>query len=48
MKVKTNIKSGSLTANHNEKVIKVKSGVKSGGLVSNHNEKINSDSASLT
>jgi hypothetical protein len=48
MIIKSNVKAGGLTMNHNEKVARdkksltVKSGVKAGGIV-NHNEKIISD-----
>jgi hypothetical protein len=44
MKVKTNIKAGALTANHNETLareaqgLKVRTGVKAGALTANHNE----------
>ena len=52
MKVKTAIKAGTLTANHNEKLVaakkpagkgkrlKVKSAIKAGSLSYNHNEKL--------
>jgi hypothetical protein len=43
MKIKTNVKAGSLTNNHNEKQVKgmvIKSGVKAGSLTNNHNEKL--------
>ena len=40
MKVHTNVKAGSITHNHNEKVIKVKTNVKAGAVTHNHNEKI--------
>jgi hypothetical protein len=40
MRVKSNIKAGGTTVNHNQSVkgLKVKSSVKAGGLVTNHNQ----------
>ncbi len=49
MKVKTNIKAGALSTNHNEtlareaKTLKVKTGVKAGALTTNHNETLARD-----
>jgi hypothetical protein len=37
MKIKTKMKSGSLTNNHN---LRVKTGVKSGSLTHNHNQRV--------
>jgi hypothetical protein len=43
MKIKTNIKSGGLSSNHNQAMIrarglKIRTSVKSGGFSSNHNQ----------
>jgi hypothetical protein len=41
MKIKTNVKAGGLSANHNQTAARgltVKSGVKAGGLTANHNQ----------
>ncbi|HKQ77957.1 MAG TPA: hypothetical protein VJ810_29945 [Blastocatellia bacterium] len=43
MKVKTNVKAGKITTNHNQTVargLKVKSGVKAGAIASNHNQTV--------
>jgi hypothetical protein len=37
MTIKTNVKAGALTTNHNE-TLAVRSAVKAGALLSNHNE----------
>ena len=41
MKIKTNVKAGAITLNHNQKVargVNVKSGVKAGAIAINHNQ----------
>ena len=41
MKIKTNVKAGALTSNHNQTLVRglrVKTNVKAGGLVSNYNQ----------
>jgi hypothetical protein len=41
MRIKTNVKAGGLTLNHNQTAarnLKVKSGVKAGALIDNHNQ----------
>lgn len=41
MKIKTNLKAGSLTANHNQSsALKVKTSVKAGSLSQNHNQSV--------
>lgn len=37
MKIKTNIKAGSLTSNHNQS-LRVRTAVKAGALTTNHNQ----------
>ena len=55
MKIKTNVKAGGLSSNHNEAQVRdanqaaglrVKTRVKAGGMGSNHNEALVSDSKS--
>jgi len=43
MKIKTNVKAGGLTLNHNQTAVRglrVKSNVKAGGLTQNHNQTV--------
>ena len=39
MKVRTHVKAGTVTGNHNQ-TLKVRTGVKAGGLSSNHNQTV--------
>jgi hypothetical protein len=54
MRIKTNVKAGAITRNHNEKLVcasrkskrlKVKTGVKAGAITRNHNERLVRDTA---
>jgi hypothetical protein len=38
MKIKSNVKAGAVTQNHNQSALTVKSRVKAGGLNPNHNQ----------
>ncbi len=38
MKLKTNVRAGKLSANHNQAAMKVKTAVKAGRIATNHNQ----------
>ena len=38
MKIKTNIKAGGVSINHNQNALAIKSNIKAGGMKSNHNQ----------
>jgi hypothetical protein len=38
MQVRTNVKAGGQSLNHNQPALRVKTGVKAGGISSNHNQ----------
>ena len=40
MKLRTNLKSGGMFANHNQNSLVVKSQMKAGGMFSNHNQPV--------
>ncbi len=38
MRVRTNVKAGGISGNHNQSLLQVKTGVKAGGINQNHNQ----------
>jgi len=40
MRVRTNVKAGGISGNHNQSLLQVKTGVKAGGINQNHNQSL--------